>query len=604
MPALDGPHEGRAFQPLFKRWSRRIRARLALRHVLTGAALGLLLGAGASAAAWRTRHDLLRPAGAAGGLVGAFVGLAVAHKRRWGDEDVASYIDGRLNAEEAVTTAVELERKSDADSSIRAVVVSQAVSALSRAKPGELRAPMLRPWHAAIPVSAAAIAWLSFIPLPPAPAAPPPPPGSEQVQIAELKGLEKALKLGELDARDEAQRERLKKLAEEARRIREKLQKGVEKREAQADIAKLRDAITAERLSLGEGERRAGMESALGKMGENPDMKDAQKALGDRDLVTFDEEMRKLANKLEKEDRERAQKTLEEAAEAAKKAGAPDVAKELEQQKKLMEERAKKTEKLRELAKQLGEGLGEEGQQALEDFNGSGSGKDQQRLAESLEKALGKLSPEERKQLAENMKKQMGSAPEEGMGEGPSKQQMRDLAEQLDSPEGQKMLEEELKRMAKEPPPASDEAERQQGLGEAEKGLGEAEGQLGGGAPMPMPVAGNQAGGPGQNGQNGGPDQGQGTPGHSEGGGPGDHKGQTGVVEGGDLRSHAGARINKGKPMPGVVMGRSVGRSGETANIAGQGALGQAAPGELSGIERSDVPEEYREQVGRYFQPK
>ncbi len=38
--------------------------------------------------------------------------------------------------------------------------------------------------------------------------------------------------------------------------------------------------------------------------------------------------------------------------------------------------------------------------------------------------------------------------------------------------------------------------------------------------------------------------------------------------------------------------------------MLGQGALGEAAPGEVGGVDRSDVPEEYREQVGRYFPPK
>jgi len=56
--------------------------------------------------------------------------------------------------------------------------------------------------------------------------------------------------------------------------------------------------------------------------------------------------------------------------------------------------------------------------------------------------------------------------------------------------------------------------------------------------------------------------------------------------------------------MPGMVMGRTAGRPGETANTQGSGALGTVAPDEVGGVERSDVPEEYREQVGRYFQPK
>ena len=70
------------------------------------------------------------------------------------------------------------------------------------------------------------------------------------------------------------------------------------------------------------------------------------------------------------------------------------------------------------------------------------------------------------------------------------------------------------------------------------------------------------------------------------------------------MKARASGPIGKGKPMPGIVLGRTTGRPGETANMQGTGALGQAAPGEVGAIERSDVPEEYREQVGRYFQPK
>jgi hypothetical protein len=56
--------------------------------------------------------------------------------------------------------------------------------------------------------------------------------------------------------------------------------------------------------------------------------------------------------------------------------------------------------------------------------------------------------------------------------------------------------------------------------------------------------------------------------------------------------------------MPGLVMGRTTGKPGETANVQGTGALGVVGPEEVGGVDRSNVPEEYREQVGRYFQPK
>ena len=162
--------------------------------------------------------------------------------------------------------------------------------------------------------------------------------------------------------------------------------------------------------------------------------------------------------------------------------------------------------------------------------------------------------------------------------------------------------------MAKEDP--SGDGQREDALEDAEKGLGQAEQQI---VPMPMaggPGQGDKAGKDGKDGQ-GGPGQGGGkddgknaTPGHSDGGGPGDHKGQTGVVDGPGVKSRADTKINKGKPMPGITLGRTQGRPGDTANIQGTGALGDAAASEIGGVDRSVVPEEYREQLGRYFQPK
>ncbi|TKD12469.1 hypothetical protein [Polyangium fumosum] len=606
------------FSQAFTRLAGRVRRRLALERMLSGAALGLVIGAGAAAAAWQTRHGQLRPWMAAGGALGAAVGAIVARRKRWRDEEVALFLDGRLGGKESISTAVELDREDERDDPARAVVLSQATTVLEKANPKDARPRFVRAYHLAIPLGLAAIGYMSLLPLPALPPPPPPPPGAEQVKLADIKGLDKIIDLANANARDDAQRKRLDKIAEDAKKLREKLRDGMEKREAQAEIGKLKDAITAERLSLGDGEQRQGLESALGKLAENPDLKDAAKALGDRDLVSFDDAMESLANKLEKEDRDRAKKTLEEAAEAARKQNAPDVAKALEEQKKRLEEMAKKNEKLKELGQAIGEGLSEDAKEALKDLDsGKAGGKEQQKLAEKLEEALGKLTPEERKRLAENMKKRAAEmSGEEAPGEGPSKEQLEELAEELGSEEGQKRLAEELKKMAEPEAEGSEEGERQKRLEDAQKGLGEAEGQLG--APMPMPVPGQGGGNkPGQGnkggqkpgGENGTPgsggkDNGQPYAGHSEGGGPGDHKGQTGVVDGPGVKSRATGPINKGKPMPGLVMGRTSGRAGDTANIQGTGALGQAAAGELGAIERSDVPEEYREQVGRYFQPK
>lgn len=662
--ARSEPVKETRFRAAFSRWAGRVRRRLAIGVILSGAAAGMTLGAGAAAGAWKLRHGALRPWTAVGGLLGAAAGAVIARRRRWNDTEVALFLDAKLGANEAVATAIDLGkaaekstgaakkngaamkegaaaaeggaakkngdamkeggaaagdgagvgRESDpAENPGYVVVLGQATDALEKATPKQVRTGVLRPWHAAVPVAAGVIGFLSWIPLPPAPAGPPPPPGSEIVKLADVKGLEKVIALGEASARDDAQRERLKKLAEDARKLRKKLEDGVEKREAQADLAKLRDGLVAERLSLGEGEERQGLESALGKLGENPDLKDAAKALGDRDLTSFDEEMQKLANKLEKQDRERAKKALEEAAEAAKKAGAPNVAKALEEQKKRLEQSGAQGDALKELARELGDALPDDAKEALKDMEQSGSPKSQQKLAEKLNEALGKLSPDERKRLAEKLKQQAGKMAPDEMGEGPSREEMEDLAKKLETEEGMKELEEQLKEMAREDP--SGDGQREESLEDAEKGLGEAEKQLG--VPMPVPVAGNgpgqggQGGKDGKDGKGGGGDGGGGkddgknaTPGHSDGGGPGDHKGQTGVVAGPGVNARADSKINKGRPMPGITLGRTQGRAGETANIQGTGALGDAAASEIGGVDRSVVPEEYREQLGRYFQPK
>jgi hypothetical protein len=644
MASPDTAKEKR-FREVFARWAGRVRRRLALGVILTGAAAGMVVGAGAAAAAWKTRQGPLRPWTAVGGLVGAAAGAAIARRRRWNDTEVALYLDGKLGANEVVATAVELGKPAPASagsapSSDRAgaaakaavkpdhdsdpgenpgyvVVLTQAAAALDKATPKQVRARVRRPWHAAVPLAAGAIAYLSWIPLPVAPAGPQLPPGAEQVKLAELAGLEKVLALAELNARDDAQRERLKKLADDARKLQQKLRDGVEKREAQADLAKLKDGLMAERLSLGEGQERQGLESALGKMAENPDLKEAAKALGDRDLTSFDEAMQKLANKLEKQDRERAKKTLEEAAEAAKKAGAGNVAKALEDQKQRLDKNGGEGDALKELAKELGDSLPDDAKEALKEMQQGGSSKSQQKLAEKMNEALKKLSPDERKRLAEKLKKQAGKASPDQMGEGPSKEELEDLSKKLESEEGMKELEEQLKEMAKEDP--SGEGEREQELEDAEKGLGEAEKQLG--VPMPMDAGGKGdkggkdgkggKGGKGDKDGKGGAGDGDGsgdakdaTPGHSDGGGPGDHNGQTGVVEAPGVKSRADAKVNKGRPMPGVTLGRTQGKPGETANVKGTGALGEAAASEIGGVDRSVVPEEYREQLGRYFQPK
>ncbi len=605
----------RALAPVFAPWAKRVRARLAARRVLAGAAL-----------CWWMRVGALRPWAASLGLLGGALGAWAAQRKRWTDEAVALYLDRKLEANEAIATGIELETtNTDEPAAAQAAVIDQALTALNAAPPKGVWPRVWRIWHAAMPFALAAITWLSLVSLPPAPPQPPPPPGSEIVSFEDVDGLDKLIELRKLDAVDEAQRKRLDQIAKRADKLRAELRKGMQRREAQAKIAQLRDALAAERQRLGTGKRRQGLEAALGKMAANQQLREAQKALGDRDLTRFDREMAKLANKLEASDREKAKQALEEAAKAAKKNGAPDVAKALREQKKLMEQRAKRAEQLRQLAKALGEGLSKEAKEALRDAQRSGSKSSQRRLADALGKALEKLSEADRKKLAEKLKeyaKQLD--PDASGGSRMSKEQAEQLQKNLSTPEGQKQLAEQMKRWANQPSPKSGASKREKGLGDAEKGLNDAQKQLGA-PPMPLPMpggpgAGNkpgsgpQGGKPGsgpQGGKPGGNNPGN-TPGGANkpggaggpgpGGGPGKHDGMTKKVDGDDLRAQAKTRLNSGAPNPRTIMGRTAGGAPETANKSSGGVLGRVGPGQVSGMDGTNIPEEYRQQVRRYYE--
>ena len=405
--AMTAPDTTATFRAVFARSARRVRGRLATRIALAGATLGLLLGVGAALLAWYLREGSLRPWAAMLGAVGAGCGWLVARHKRWNDATVALYLDRQLEADEIIATAVELNGRDD-DNPARATVVERATKALGAKAPKGVWPQMWRAWHGVAPVAAGAIVWLSLTQLPPAPPVPPPPPGAELVTLTDVQGLEEVIKLADLDAIDDQQAERLNKLSERAERLRAELIKGMEKREAQAQIAKLRDDIAAERMRFGTGEQRKGLEAALGKLAGTDKLKDAHRALGDRDLTAFDRDMQKLANKVEERDRAEAKKALEEAEKAARDAGASDVAEALKEQRELLDERAQRAQALRELANAFGEGLSDEAREALEQMDRSGDPGAAQTLSDEMSKALDGLSEADRKKLADKLREHAG----------------------------------------------------------------------------------------------------------------------------------------------------------------------------------------------------
>jgi hypothetical protein len=586
------------FQRGFGALARRVHRRHALRRALTGAAVGLALGALGALGLWGLRLGQLRPFAAGLGVIGAGVGAFVATRRRWSDTHVALYLDARLGTDETVTTALSAKSANSAEEPALALVVERAASLLGSANPAQVKPRVWARVHALLPLGAAAIIGISWLPLPKAPAVVAAPPGAGTVRSDNLKGLEKIEALDHLPGRTPEQDARLKALAEQAKKLRENLAKGLEKREALSEIAKLRDGIAAERLKLGDQQNRPGLDAALRSFNKSPSLRDAQKALGNGDLTAFDDEMQKLANRAEMSDRQAAKEALEQAAKEAREKGAKGLADALDAERRLFDKREAHAEVLRDFAKGLKSKLSPEAQEDLKEFGRSGNPAAEQRLSDALEQALEGLSPEERQRLQERMQKQLEDA--DGDASPMSKKQLEEMAKKLSTEEGVEALKKQLQEMAK--PDPSDDSKREQGLGDADRGGSAAERGLGA-VPIPMDGEGSPGeSGTGDRGKDGKSD-GSGGPGSQHDTGAGAHAGSTPEVAGKELRSKAEAQLQAGAPMHGATLGRAPARAGETANEVGTGSLGTAQQTEVGAVDHSDIPEEYREQVGRYFEP-
>lgn len=595
----------------FGRAARRVRARLWWRRALSAGAVGLAVGAPVAAALWWFRQGDLRPFAAGLGLLGLMVGAGVAARKRWSDEDVALYLDEKLLTREQIVTAIGLRAQDDEAAEHVKASAAKALALPTKRLPGPrvLDAPQLL-----APFAAAAIAWASLSPLPAAPALGAAP-GAERIQPKNVKGLERIEALRNQKGRSPEDERRLKALADEAKKLRSELGQGMEKRDALSRMAKLRDAIAELRSEFGNKQNRPGLEAAIGALAEHPELRKAARALGDGDLTTFDQEMQRLANQAERDARDSAKLALEEAERAARERGAQALADALKQQGEAFARRAAEAEALRELAKALEGQLDPEALEDLKEFGSSGDPEAARRLGQAMGKALSKLTEEERKRLAERLKQQMQQSPS-GAPSPMSREELEDLARRLGSPEGQKELEERLRELADSDP--SGEAQRDGALDDAERGLGEAERGLGA-TPVPMPGDNPGSGQPGSGdnpgsgssdkpgsgpGKSGGEAKnGQGAPGSKKDTGTGDHAGQSNKVEAPELRSKANVQRSGSGPMHAATLGRAPARPGDTANQRGSGSLGSVAPGEIGAVEQSEVPEEYREHVGRYFEP-
>jgi hypothetical protein len=564
---------------VFESRARRVRGALATRHVLDAAAVGTAaaaLGAVGLVALGRPRWTALALT-----LVGVATGLVVARLRRFSDTDVALFVDARLGSSEVVTSAL----ATTGDASVRMQVESVAVRALGDASARAITPRIFFARHAALPLALLAIAaapWvvpMRDIPRPPAHSAP-----RVALPLDELRRVE-ALK--DLAARTDAERARRAALAERARALAERAEKGMDKRDALDALGKLRDSVEGERAEKRTSD--AARRAAARALAKSPDLGTAADALRRADLVAFDAEMDRLARALEADARKTALAALDEAREAAIARGDRALAGALDEQQHLLKKRAADSEALRELSRLLGDALPKDVERKLSRLERNTS-ESSEAIAEAMANAVEGLTKEQRERLAQAL-----AASAAGMqGDAAlSKADLDALAKALKSNEGREALRRALKELADGKESTDSAAER--ALAAAGMAIGAAESRVAGEA------AGGDTGGSREEGA-GETTGAEANGGGTRGGGDGQHAGSTPPVAGSSFAARAA-----GTPLGGIPIGPAPGLSPATgATLPARprtSALETARAHEVGAVERSNVPREYREQVGRYFAP-
>jgi hypothetical protein len=582
------------FDSGFVRAARSVRSALALRHGLDGAALGALAGVVAGIGIWALRGPSFAWAGIATALVaGTIVAAVRTRRRRFSDADVALYLDARLACNEAVSTALEWRARprpaTDATrraaaSDVETEVTRVATAALASKDARAVRPRIARRLHATLPLLSLGLVALWFVPERAPTKENVARPDTVQVK---LDGLRKVEALKALEPKDAADKKRWDALVDAARKLRLEAAAGMDRKAALDALQQLRTQTAAERKLVPDAARRAAMDAAAKALARHPETAEAAKALERADLVAMDHELERLANAMEAHSRAIAEEALKEAAAAARARGADDVASALEEQEHLLKKRGADADTLKKLAELLGTSNRPDVARQLERLN-RGEAAASPALADAMLKALEGLSEDERKRLGDQMKKAA-----EGMAGENSKsltrEQMEQLARSLSSKEGLEQLQKAMKQLAAQDPSAA--AAREGAIAQAMLGIGAAQREISGNGPPGDGPAGSGSDPSGQ----GGPSS------PSPSARSAGHEGTTPPIAASSLPAHAA-----GTAFGGIPMGRAPGVSPVTATppltvLPRTGAA--AIPGDVAPVTHTDVPKEYRDQVGRYFSP-
>ncbi|HEX4335294.1 MAG TPA: hypothetical protein VH062_05235 [Polyangiaceae bacterium] len=578
------------FRERFDAIARRVRRALLGRALLDGALGGAIASALVAVALAASGKPVWWAFAAI--AAGAAYGVLVAARRRWSDADVALFLDARLGTDEVVTSAL----ARGGDDAFHERVAARAGDVLAGAPRRKLAPRLFFPLHALIPAAALVVVLAPrLVPARPvAIAASAHPPAQVKVKLDELRRVEA---LAAVAARTDEERARQQALAARARELAAQAEKGIDARDALDGLGKLRDGVNAERAE--NRTTAAGRQAAAQALARHAETASAADALRRADVVAFDAEMARVARSLETEARKTAAAALDEAREAAMAHGDAALAGALDEQRRLLKQRAADSAALRELSHLLGDALPKDARRELARLDReSGS---MEGLAEALASAAESLTPDERQKLAKAFAAQAaGAQPENAL----TKAELEKLGRALASKDARDALARALKEMASGN--ASEESARERALAAAEVAIGLAAGRISGDGNRGPDGTGDGDGKGDGNGHGTGDGNGKGDgngtgDGNGHGGGQGHHAGTTPVVDGSSFIAKAEGTPTGGIPI-GIVPGSSPAVAA-AAVAARSEILGAARSRELGAVEHSNVPREYRDQVGRYFAP-
>ena len=499
-----------------------------------------------------------------------FVGAWRARRQAPSEADVVLFLDRRLGAGEALVTAWELGERSPEGTR------TAAEASLAAATPERVRPRVVFGDAWALPMALATFLASALVPVPA-------PSGRgadrEEVRLEVGEPLRRLERLPEVAPED--RRAALEVAAEHARTLREGLAAGLERRDALDRIESLRAALEEALRPASPDALRARERAAEALAAET----ELAEAVRDGDAERRARAAERAAARREAADRERARAALDAAASAARAAGDEGLASELEADARLLARRSEEAALARELVDAMPELAGAELGRSLERLEREGDGSGLNRaMVDAMREAWGALSPEERERLAAAMR---DLPPAEAGGEAVSP-----------------------------PAGAMSAAEMEAALRAALEHLDALQAATAaGGGGMPMPVGGSGSGaesgsgsgagagaGAGSgSGSGAGSGSGSGAGGGSGGGGRGPEGGSTDALGGGDgPLARVRPRVLPG--LPSFSTTEWIDPDGTEAPRSASGsATGAGTASEAGAIERTRIPEAYREHVRAYF---